>query len=138
MKYYKMAGIIIFVVMNMWITMTFLRTHYIIDFTSGYVFGRFVHRIGEKISYYPDVKLLGYNRQKRYSHHYDPCPRCGWGNPMVLQRKTVKAEIDLQKRVAVEQLDPRLLHDLRTKLNQKKNNDNNDVGGDIEMAGKIN
>ena len=62
MKWYKMAGIIIFVIFNMWITMTFLRTHYIIDFTSGYVFGRFVHRIGEKISYYPDVKLLGYNR----------------------------------------------------------------------------
>ena len=59
MKYYKMAGIIILVVLNVWISMTFLRTHYIIDFTSGYAVGRFVHRIGEKISYYPDVKLLG-------------------------------------------------------------------------------
>ena len=94
MKWYKMAGIIIFCVVDVWIALTFLRTHYIIDFTSGYVFSRFVHRIGEKLSYYPDVKLLGYAREKRFTHHYDPCPKCGWGND-ALDRLTVQNELDL-------------------------------------------
>ena len=62
MKYYKMAAVIIFVVVDVWIALTFLRTHYIIDFLSGYAYARFVHRIGEKLSYYPDVKLLGWRR----------------------------------------------------------------------------
>ena len=84
MKYYKMATIIIFIVVDVWVSLTFLRTHYIIDFLSGYVFARVVHRIGEKLSYYPDVKLLGWPREKRFAHNYDPCPKCGWGNEAVL------------------------------------------------------
>lgn len=94
MKWYKMAAFMIFMVVDVWVSLTFLRTHYIIDFTSGYVFARFVHRIGEKLSYYPDVKLFGYNRQKRFSHNYDPCPKCGWGNDAVLQ-VTVDEEVQL-------------------------------------------
>lgn len=62
MKWHKMAAIIIFVIVDVWVSLTFLRTHYIIDFTTGYVYGRFVHRYGEKISYLPDVKLLGWPR----------------------------------------------------------------------------
>ena len=31
MKWYKMAAIIIFVVVDVWVALTFLRTHYIID-----------------------------------------------------------------------------------------------------------
>jgi len=60
MKWNKMAGIIIFVVVNAWVSLTFLRTHYIIDFLSGYVYGRIVHRVGEKLSYFPDVKAFGW------------------------------------------------------------------------------
>lgn len=103
MKWNKMAAIIIFCVVDVWVALTFLRTHYIIDFTSGYVYARFVHRIGEKLSYYPDVKLLGYPREKRFSHHYDPCPKCGWGNDAVL-RVTVEDEIEVQKKLYVRKV----------------------------------
>jgi len=98
MKWYKMSAVIIFVVVDVWITLTFLRTHYIIDFTSGYVYARFVHRVGEKLSYFFDVKMVGWPRQKRFSHNYDPCPRCGWGNPAVQQLSNNK-EVDLQKKL---------------------------------------
>ena len=85
MRWHKMSAFCITLVVDVWIALMFMRTHYIIDFTSGYVFARFVHRIGEKISYYPDVKLLGYPREKRFSHNYDPCPKCGWGNEAVFR-----------------------------------------------------
>lgn len=104
MKWNKMAAVIIFCVVDVWVALTFLRTHYIIDFTSGYVFARFVHRIGEKLSYYPDCKLLGYAREKRFTHHYDPCPKCGWGNEAVI-RVTVEDEIEVQKQLYVRQFD---------------------------------
>lgn len=98
MKYYKMATVIIFIVVDVWVSLTFLRTHYIIDFLSGYVFARVVHRIGEKLTYFPDVKLLGWPREKRFAHNYDPCPKCGWGNEAVLQI-TREEEVELQKKV---------------------------------------
>ena len=96
MGWKKMAITISCIVADVWITLMFLRTHYIIDFTSGYVFARFVHRIGEKLSYYPDTKLLGWPRQKRYYHNYTPCPKCGWGseNPY---RVADEGEIEMQK-----------------------------------------
>ena len=56
----------------------------IIDFTAGFACARFVHRIAEKLSYYPDVKALGYPKEKRYAMNYTPCPKCGWGNDSVL------------------------------------------------------
>ena len=88
MRWYKWSIIPIVVVIDVLAVMVLLRTHYIIDFTSGYVWARLAHRFGEKISYYPDVKLNGYPRQKRYSLNYDPCPRCGWGNEAVLRLTT--------------------------------------------------
>ena len=96
MKWNKWAALIIFVVVDVWVSMTFLRTHYIIDFTSGYVCARFVHRIAEKLSYISDVKLMGWPREKRYGHNYTPCPKCGWGNDSILRLISQK-ELDLQK-----------------------------------------
>ena len=62
MKWYKMSALLIFIVSDVWISLMFLRTHYIIDFTSGFVYARFVHRFGEKLSYFIDVKLVGWPR----------------------------------------------------------------------------
>lgn len=98
MKWNKMAALLIFIVVDVWVALTFLRTHYIIDFTSGHVYARFVHRFGEKLSYFPDVKLVGWPRQKRFAHNYDPCAKCGWGNEHPL-RLTTDNEVDLQKRL---------------------------------------
>ena len=88
MRWYKWAIIPIVVVIDVLAVMVLLRTHYIIDFTSGYVWARLAHRWGEKICYYPDVKISGYPREKRFSLNYDPCPRCGWGNEAVLRLTT--------------------------------------------------
>ena len=94
MKWPKMATFCIIVVVDIVVVMVVLRTHYIIDFQSGYVWARFAHRFGEKLSYYPDVKLLGYPREKRFSLNFDPCPKCGWGNEAVL-RVTNLEEIEM-------------------------------------------
>ena len=93
MRWNKMAAVCIFVVLDVLVVMILLRTHYIIDFQSGYVWARLSHRFGEKLSYYPDVKLLGFPRQKRCSLNYDPCPKCGWGNEAVLS-VTTKQDVD--------------------------------------------
>ena len=98
MKFNKMAAIIIFVVCDVWISLTFLRTHYIIDFTTGHVYGRLVHRFGEKLCWIADVKLLGWPRQKRFAHNFDPCPKCGWGNEAIL-RVTTEEDVVLQKKI---------------------------------------
>jgi len=84
MGWKKMSIAISLLVVDVWVTLMFLRTHYIIDFLSGYVFARVVHRIGEKLSYFPDVKLFGYPRTGRFAHNYIPCPKCGWGSENAL------------------------------------------------------
>jgi len=100
-KWYKMATFSVCLVVDVWIALMFLRTHYIIDFTSGHVFGRFAHRIGEKLCYFGDVKLFGWRRENRLSHNYDPCPRCGWGNDNALQL-TTEDELRIQKNVYLQ------------------------------------
>ena len=99
MRWPKFATICIISVIDVWVALTFLRTHYIIDFTSGYVYGRMAHRIAEKLSYYPDVKMLGQPGHKRFALNYDPCPKCGWGNNAV-DRVTCKDEVIFQKKIA--------------------------------------
>ena len=89
MKWNKMAAFCIFVLLNVLLMMVVLRTHYIIDLQSGFVWARLSHRFAEKLSYYSDVKFLGYPREKRISYNYDPCPRCGWGNKAVLRLTTL-------------------------------------------------
>ena len=124
MRWPKMAAFMIFLVIDSWFMCTLVRTHYVIDFTSGYVFGRLVHRIGEKLSYFPDVKLCGYAREKRFSLNYDPCPKCGWGNKAVLRVTTVE-EVNLQKVLAATQM--RL--DSKMMTITTDNNDNNENPG---------
>ena len=77
---YKMAGIIMFYIVDVWVSLTFLRTHYIADFASGFAVSRVFHRAGETLSYFTDVKITGFPKQKRQAFYYDPCPKCGWGN----------------------------------------------------------
>ena len=98
MRWYKHAAFAIFSVIDVWITLTWLRTHYIIDFTTGYAVGRLVHRWAEKATYYMDVKLLGWPKEKRYSYYFDICGKCGWGSEAVLQ-VTSQAEVDFQKKL---------------------------------------
>lgn len=75
-----MGFVTVFVVMNMWVMLTFLRTHYIIDLITGFVVARLFHRWGEKLAFFVDVKLIGLPLEKRSNHYYAPCPKCGWNN----------------------------------------------------------
>ena len=62
MKWKKYAAFTMFSIINVWITLTFLYTHYVIDFTTGVCVGRLVFRWGEKLTYYVDVKIFGSRR----------------------------------------------------------------------------
>ena len=84
MKWWKYAAFAIFSVFDVWITLTFLYTHYVIDFTSGFAVGRVVWRWGEKLTYYWDVKLIGWRKEQRFAYNFDICPKCGWGTESVL------------------------------------------------------
>ena len=103
MRWHKMAAFMVFLVIDSLIMCTLVRTHYVIDFTTGYAVSRMMHRIAEKLSYLPDVKLCGYAREKRFTLNYDPCPKCGWGNKAVL-RLTTPEEVKMQKELAAFQM----------------------------------
>ena len=59
----KMSNFCIFVLADILIIMVLLRTHYIIDLQSGFVWGILAQRFGEKLSYYSDVKIFGYSKE---------------------------------------------------------------------------
>ena len=66
--------------------MTSLRTHYLIDYTSGFCFGILSCIAAEKLSYYSDVKIQGRRAQSRGFLYHKACPGCGWSqeNPLNL------------------------------------------------------
>jgi len=61
-----------------WLYMTALRTHYIIDFASGLCFGIIAFMVAEQLSYFIDVLLLGRRAQQRTMIFFKACPSCGW------------------------------------------------------------
>lgn len=65
---------------NEWLMLTILRTHYFIDFASGVAVAIIVIGLGEKLDYYFDVSLMGLPSVKRSDHFYKPCVKCGWNN----------------------------------------------------------
>lgn len=67
-----------------WVYMTALRTHYVIDFASGLCMGYLCYRLAEKLSYFIDVKLCGRPADKRGLWIYKPCVVCGWSNRTAL------------------------------------------------------
>ena len=119
MRWHKMAAFMVFLVIDSLIMCTLVRTHYVIDYSTAYAFARVLHRIGEKLSYYPDVKLCGYPREKRFALNYDPCPKCGWGNKAVL-RVTTLEDVNLQKKLYAAQL--------QSARKQMMSTDNNNPG----------
>jgi hypothetical protein len=96
MGFKKMAICITAVVIDVWIALMFLETHYVIDFLCGFAVARVFHRIAEKLCYYPDVLLFGYPKEKRFAFNYAPCSKCGWGNQSVHLLAHTE-EVDLQK-----------------------------------------
>ena len=79
-KWYKMSYITLFILINQWILMTFVRTHYIIDLITGLFMANYMFMNAEWVSFFLDVKFLGCSSNTRFFHYYKPCDYCGWSN----------------------------------------------------------
>ena len=79
-KWYKMWWFIVFVMINQWIMMTLVRTHYVIDLWTGMFVSHYFFIMAEKVSFITDVKGLGIPAKKRKRNFFKPCKCCGWSN----------------------------------------------------------
>jgi hypothetical protein len=75
-----------------------LRGHYCIDFYTAIAFTMLVHRLAEKLSFFPDVKLVGFKAKDRKQFNHTPCFKCGWSNENP-DRLTDQKEIIEQKKL---------------------------------------
>jgi len=73
----------VFVLVNQWVLLMLLRTHYIIDLVTGLLLGHWAMMSAEWISYVIDVKLLGWSAKQRKLGYHNPCEKCGWANTKV-------------------------------------------------------
>lgn len=79
-KWYRMSYAAAFVLINQWILMTFVRTHYIIDLITGVIMAHYCFIAAEWICFFIDVKFLGIPGKERFQNNFKPCKKCGWSN----------------------------------------------------------
>ena len=79
-RWFKMSYATTFVMINQWILMTLVRTHYIIDLITGLIISHYCFIAAEWLSFFIDVKVLGIPGKDRFYKYYKPCKRCGWSN----------------------------------------------------------
>lgn len=79
-KWYKMCYFTGFILINQWILMTFVKTHFIIDLVAGVIMSHYCHMASEWISYFFDVLVVGSRSDSRFNYCYKPCECCGWSN----------------------------------------------------------
>ena len=70
-----------FILINQWVMMTCVRTHYFIDMIAGLIISHYAFMFSEKLTYFFDVRVLGIPGHKRSQHYWVPCKKCGWSNP---------------------------------------------------------
>ena len=75
-----MFCVALFVLVNQWILLMLVRTHYIIDLVSGFIIACWALMNSEWITYILDVKLVGWSADKRKPYAYNICTKCGWSN----------------------------------------------------------
>ena len=78
--FYKMACFATFVLINQWIMLCLVRTHYIIDLITGIVMSHYFFMLSERISFVFDVLAMRIPAKKRYRAYYKYCKGCGWSN----------------------------------------------------------
>jgi len=98
----KLGILSLFAMVNMWFTLTVVRTHYFIDLVTGLLLAHYSYYLGEKMTYIFDVLMVGLSGKKRNLMHHTPCPSCGWSNPDVSQWIGKKEYEVLKKRHDVE------------------------------------
>jgi len=79
-RWYKMSYFTFFIMLNQWVMMTLVRTHYAIDLFAGLFISHYLFILSEKIIYYFDVKVVGLPAKKRIRNFYKYCECCGWAN----------------------------------------------------------
>lgn len=78
--WYRMSYITFFIMINQWIMMTLVRTHYVIDLVTGLIVSHYMFIWAEKIIFIADVKILGLPGHLRSRNWFKPCECCGWSN----------------------------------------------------------
>ena len=94
----KMTYFATFVMLSEWFMLMSLRTHYVIDLVTGLMLAQNMHRWGEKLSFYFEVKLMGLPKEKRQTFYYKPCYLCGYNN-LNTERYTDSDEITDEKKL---------------------------------------
>ena len=64
----------------MWIFLTSMRVHYVIDLVTGVLFAHWAFIQADWASYMTDVKLFGLSHQERKQYIHKACKKCGWSN----------------------------------------------------------
>jgi len=79
-RWYKLSYFTSFILINQWIMLTLVRTHYCIDLFAGIIIAHYCFLGAEKVVYFFDVKILGLPGKKRKRLFFKPCKNCGWSN----------------------------------------------------------
>jgi hypothetical protein len=69
-----------FILINQWVMLCLVRTHYIIDLVTGVIFAHYMHAHAERLSFISDALLLRLSGKGRMRKHFKPCEACGWSN----------------------------------------------------------
>jgi hypothetical protein len=75
-----MGFLILFILLNEWAMLMFIRTHYCIDMISGLFIAHQCLMWGERFSYFFDTKVMGWDHRERTQCFHTPCKQCGWSN----------------------------------------------------------
>jgi len=87
----------LFVLVNQWVLLMLVRTHYIIDRVTGLLLAHWAMMNAEVLSYLIDVKVLGWTKKQRKLAFHDVCASCGWANSSVALRIDANEKEFLQK-----------------------------------------
>jgi len=82
-RYYRFAWMATFIMVNQWIMLMLVRTHYIIDLVTAPIAAHYMQIIAEKLSYIVDVWWMRMHLtkpDKRERYEFKPCKKCGWSN----------------------------------------------------------
>ena len=78
-KWFKMYYFTVFIMLNQWLMMCLVRTHYIIDLVTGLIVAHYMYIWAEKLSWITDSLVMGIPSYKRPRLYWTPCKCCGWG-----------------------------------------------------------
>ena len=79
-RWYKMSYFTVFIMINQWMMMCLVRTHYIIDMVTGLIVSHYIFMIAERLTFFVDTKIMRIPGKKRGQLYFKPCRHCGWDN----------------------------------------------------------